>query len=295
MQPTSLACENCGRPAGPRYCGHCGQRVEDRKRPLHALLRDLFAEWFSLDGKVLRTLRALVVPGRLTRLHLEGKRAPYVRPMRLYVVASVVLFSSLLSLEAPDVDTVNIYVGGQLVGEGPPQEGRPNVTLITEDSRMLRWTLGDPEGIIRRLRRIPPQELLDEVFAGLRRTLPTALILFLPLLALALKLLYLRTSFRYEDHWIFSAHFQSAVFLALSLAWLLTKLFRWSSTLGFLVYLATATLMVTGYLALALRRTHGQSWRWTLTKLLALSFVYMMLFQLVVGLSVSWTILHVVG
>ena len=80
-------CRNCGRPTGPRFCGGCGQPVDDRRRPLLRLLGEAMDDWLSLDSRLARSLLTLARPGRLTLLHRDGKRAAYLRPLRLYALA----------------------------------------------------------------------------------------------------------------------------------------------------------------------------------------------------------------
>lgn len=47
----------------------------------------------NLDGKVALTVRDLLLhPGRLTREYLAGRRARYLPPVRLYLLASVAFF-----------------------------------------------------------------------------------------------------------------------------------------------------------------------------------------------------------
>ena len=58
-----------------------------------------------------------------------------------------------------------------------------------------------------RLRQLPRGEILEMLFAGMRRLLPTTLILFAPFLAAGLKLLYVRGKARrsdYPDHLAFA-------------------------------------------------------------------------------------------
>ncbi len=60
---------------------------------LRAVIRDAFSETLELDGKLPRTLRALAwPPGHLTTEWLRGRRASFVSPLRLYVVAALVFF-----------------------------------------------------------------------------------------------------------------------------------------------------------------------------------------------------------
>ncbi|RMH23205.1 MAG: DUF3667 domain-containing protein [Acidobacteria bacterium] len=281
--PAGGSCLNCGRPAGPRFCGHCGQEIEARRGPLLPLLREILADWLSLDGTFLRTLAALLRPGRLTERYLAGRRTAYLRPFRLYLVASLLLFSSLLSLRAPDAGRYNLYVAGQLVTESPPVKGRPNLTLFQPKSPFDRWLARLRAAELERLRDQPPQEILDALFSGLRRVLPGALIFFVPFLALGLKLLYRRSGVLFVDHLIFALHLQSALFFALAGSWLVCRLLGASLFASLLTYVLTGLLMLLIYLPLALHRVYRQRRRWTMLKALLLVFIYSQVAQLVLG------------
>jgi hypothetical protein len=276
-----MTCENCGQPAGPRFCGACGQSLEHRRSPLLSLLRELLEEALSLDGRTIRTLRALVHPGRLTRLYLDGKRAPFLAPLRLYLLASVVLFSSAFSLEAPNANEVNVSIGGVAMGEHV--RGRPNVSFLEPDSRDGRWMATIYAPNLERLRAKGAQEALEYVFRGMRSVLPISLIAFLPVFALALKLLYVRHHVLYVDHLIFAAHFQAALFLMFATAWLVARMaglvLVWTILLQFVVFL----LMLTVYLGKALRRLHGESRAMTIGKTFLMLFAYMLALQAVFG------------
>lgn len=54
MTESRLTCANCGHAAGPRFCGHCGQALHDRRSPLAWVVRELAEEWFSIDGRIFR-------------------------------------------------------------------------------------------------------------------------------------------------------------------------------------------------------------------------------------------------
>lgn len=284
--PADAACRNCGRPAGPRFCGHCGQEVEPWSGPLLSVLLEILSDWLSLDGRLARTLARLAVPGRLTERYLAGHRVDHLRPFRLYLVASLLLFSTALSLRAPDAGEVNFYLAGQLVTEAPADPDRLNLTLFETDSLINRWLARLQARELEELRRLPPQELLDQLFAGLRRVLPSALVLFVPFLALALKALYLRSGVLYVDHLIFALHFQSALFLALAVAWLLARLLGLGLVSSLLTYVVAGSLTLFLYLPLALRRVYLQRWRWTVLKTLLLFLIYGQLLKLIGGAAV---------
>lgn len=285
-------CRNCGRPAGPRFCGHCGQELEDRRQPLVPLVRELASEWFSLDGRLVRSLGALARPGLLTCHYLDGKRAAYVRPLRLYMVASLVLFSSVLALRAPDASEVDFFVAGVRVTAAPDIPERPNLSILAPDSNVLWWMAGRLTDRVERLREVPPQDLLDSLFADLRRVLPASLILFLPFLALALKLLYLRGATLYVDHVVFAVHFQCALFLALALAWLLARAVGLGDLPRVLTYVVVGFLVMVVYLPVALRRVYRQP-RWlTGVKTLLLIVCYAQLLKFVASIPMLFLILR---
>jgi len=62
-------------------------------RALLALGGDAVDYLFDVDSRLLRTLRDLFFrPGRLTEAYLRGQRMSFVRPLRVYIVISALLF-----------------------------------------------------------------------------------------------------------------------------------------------------------------------------------------------------------
>ena len=60
---------------------------------LWALLKEAFGDLFELDSRLWRTLLPLALkPGRLTRDYLNGRRARYMPPFRMYLVLSLAFF-----------------------------------------------------------------------------------------------------------------------------------------------------------------------------------------------------------
>ncbi len=91
--PEHRDCLNCGTRLRGQYCGNCGQRATSRLISLYELIRDAFGDMFELDSRLWRTLIPLLLrPGQLTRDYLEGRRARYMPPFRMYLVLSVVFF-----------------------------------------------------------------------------------------------------------------------------------------------------------------------------------------------------------
>lgn len=96
-------CANCRAELQGPVCHMCGQVADEYHRPVRGLIGELFEGLFALDGRVARTLPNLIArPGRITRDYLKGKRARYMPPFRLYIIASLIFF-----LLIPGIDQVS--------------------------------------------------------------------------------------------------------------------------------------------------------------------------------------------
>lgn len=86
-------CPNCDAPLTGRFCNVCGQLNTSFHRPVIFLIGDIIADTFDLDGRLFRTIPTLMLtPGRLTRSYLDGRRARYMPPFRLFLVSSLIFF-----------------------------------------------------------------------------------------------------------------------------------------------------------------------------------------------------------
>ncbi|MBU2084357.1 MAG: DUF3667 domain-containing protein [Alphaproteobacteria bacterium] len=86
-------CLNCGEPLKANYCPECGQGAHSLRRPFWSLLGESVETLFSIDSRFAQTVPDLIVrPGRMTRHYLDGQRARFLPPFRLYVLASLIFF-----------------------------------------------------------------------------------------------------------------------------------------------------------------------------------------------------------
>lgn len=107
-------CENCGIPLHGGYCSRCGQSGKDFNVPVGEFARDLASETLSLDSRLKLTLQQLFLkPGSVPKQYVEGHRARFVPPIRLYVFAS---FAAFL-LQPFSSDNVNLN-GPEAPGAG---------------------------------------------------------------------------------------------------------------------------------------------------------------------------------
>lgn len=89
---TPARCENCDTPLQGHYCHACGQSVHNPMRHFGHAVEEFFEAFWHLDGRVFRTLRDLMAPGRVAANYLAGKRARYIAPLRLFVILSLLTF-----------------------------------------------------------------------------------------------------------------------------------------------------------------------------------------------------------
>ena len=97
-------CENCGAPLTGEFCGQCGQHAIDYRRSIFRVVVDAADSFLNWDTKFLQTMTMLLLrPWKLTNDFNAGRRARYVHPLRLYLIASVLFFllARALNLESP--------------------------------------------------------------------------------------------------------------------------------------------------------------------------------------------------
>jgi hypothetical protein len=164
------------------------------------------------------------------------------------------------------------------------------LNLVDQSSLIGRWITTHYADKFARLRALPPQELVNKLFDGLRRVLPITLIAFVPLLALVMKVLYYRRHILYVDHLIFAVHFQSALFLAMSTTWIVLRLLGAPMVVSAITYILLFVLMITVHLSLSQARVYAEKrlMRWGKTALLV--FAYMTAGQWVIGPAVLFAI-----
>ncbi|NNF60678.1 MAG: hypothetical protein HKN06_05015, partial [Gammaproteobacteria bacterium] len=125
--------------------------------------------------------------------------------------------------------------------------------------------------------------------------LPTMIFLFLPLIALVQKFLYLGSGRYYVEHLLFFVHFHSFFFLTLTMTILLARipdLFPGQGVVTVLSIIALS-IYIPVYLFKALRRVYGQGFLFTLIKYLLLITAYFFCLAITMMLGLLYTVLTV--
>lgn len=101
-------CLNCGHTFDAiqpeNYCPNCGQENTTKKLAFGQLFTDFLGAVFSFDSKVFRSFIPLVFrPGFLTNAYVQGKRVPYISPLRIYLFMSLLYFTAISLLLPKDL------------------------------------------------------------------------------------------------------------------------------------------------------------------------------------------------
>jgi hypothetical protein len=258
-------CLNCGAALDGRFCPACGQRAIPPHPTVRELAGDAWAELSGYDGRIAATFRGLLRPGLLTRHYVEGQRARYLSPVRLYLIVSLIYF--LAAAAAPQLDSSNR--GGASIGPGIRITGVGNDGMLTDDDRrellkdldrapflvqpMLRAIANDPVAFRRNLFTTMPR-----VFFGL-----------LPLFAAFVFVFY--RGFTFPTALVFAVHLHAFGFAALTIS----ELFKFTGSRILAAVVGGAVLIgLTVYVFKAFRAVFGGSVSATLAKMLGIAVLY---------------------
>ena len=283
------SCANCGtRLVGP-YCYGCGQSAHGSARSLSALLEDAWHTLTHLDTRLWRTLGLLLVrPGALTVAFFGGRRVRYLPPFRLDLAASLVFFASAGLLgaisptheptaqelaEAPDSDPAAAAFAALTMKHGAQRFDPALCSNIFIQS-------ASGHGVEKFARRTCERAAVDggaAIFRILKGNIPRMMFVFLPLIALIMRLAYWRPRRYYIEHLVFFLHTHTAFFLVLTVRNLLQLPVGHLPAVGSsgVVGIAVA-LYAAWYVYRAMRNYYGQSRLPTSCKYVGLLLAYVL-------------------
>jgi len=261
-------CLNCGADLGGPFCAACGQRSLPANPTVSELVRDAWQEMSGYDGRIVATFRGLMHPGQLTRDYLQGRRAKYLPPVRLYLTVSLVYF--LVAAAAPPVAA---RTSGEVTGPGGLRIGvsqsRNGRAMVTKEDRaeilkeldsspwflraMLKSLVEDPDGFRARLFTIMPR-----VFFGM-----------LPVFAAIVAWLY--RDRRFPAALVYALHIHAFAFLIFTFAEIAK--FSGSQIVAAVIGVSAAVVFAV-YTHRSLQVVFGGSWLQTLRKETAIGFAY---------------------
>jgi len=265
VSDNAKVCANCEAPITGDYCARCGERIVDHDAlTLRGFARSSFHAMSDLETGLLPTLKWLLTrPGFLTREYLDGRRRPYVRPLRLFLIINVLYFLVQPLLPANTFNTSlrghrdqQVYSGVT----GPVVERTLAERDVTLEAYTAAW---------------------ESKSEPLARSL---IIIMIPMLALAVALLQRGRGVPAVGHLVFTLHFYAYQLLVASIVlMLLLKLLylaavKWKLDVAFLFSEAfmdlLTTLVFVLYLVPAIRRVYGRGLPAALAQALLLAVAF---------------------
>jgi Protein of unknown function (DUF3667) len=262
-----INCLNCGAPAPGKYCTECGQETAGEPRTVAQYLNGLTIQYATRQGKVWQTLSKLFfAPGALTADYIAGKRARYLRPLQLYLIASLIVFGA--------VQFFGLNLGLRLYGDQGVhllRSSRPS----TNDGHGAGTGLTPVQIIldhidtpaVRHFGAMSPEERFAFLRARRAQYVSYFVLFLVPIYALAIGLFYRDRRRRYAEHLIFGLHCQSFLLFALLLEAKLPAIV--ADALSF---------WVIAYFTMALKRVYSGTWVETLGRSAAILMLYFGIF-----------------
>lgn len=260
-------CLNCGTELRGRFCSACGQRAVAAYPTVRQMVGDAWEELSGYDGRFARTFRLLLGrPGGLTVETLQGRRARYISPVRLYLVASLAYF-----VVAAAVPNIRLPPPASLPGSGVTVrvDGSGDVVPLSQQQRdqALRDIERAPWWLRMFLR--PAIEDPGAFRTRFLQTLPRVLFALVPLFAGIVALFYRRRG--YVQHLVFAVHLHAAIFITLAVR----ELAQLTKSLAVLtIFEVAAIIAIVSYSLLAFRRVYGESWTRVLAKGAGIAVLY---------------------
>jgi hypothetical protein len=231
------SCLNCNTRLHGKFCHACGQKATPANVKLHDFVHEATHEFLHLDGKILHTLKLLVTrPGQLTVEFLDGRRARYISPLRVYLTFSLIFF------------TLAALLPRGLEGAMQVKKDGTGLKGDTEFERRLERGFGKID---------QHPELLGE---AVLHHLTKVMFVLMPVFALIVWAFYRRQQRFYIPHLYYSVHFHAFVFLVMSVYVIVNRLGVPKPVT------ASVILTVIPYHFLALRRVYGGTRAMTLVK-----------------------------
>jgi hypothetical protein len=288
-------CRNCGAVLSGRFCANCSQAADVHVPSTRELLHELLEGLTHSDSRLWRTLKFLwFKPGKLTQEFIAGRRVSYLPPFRLYLVVSVIFFLMASLLHSKSVEVIRL---DDALAPAGTQHSASRVALGLSDCANIEASADISSYWSKRMRHACEEIVRDNgdnmlhVAIG---TMPKAMFIFLPLIAFLHMLLYWRPRHRYAEHLLFFVHLHAFYFsVAILLIAIAEAAKAWSK-------LATASDIVQTvlvwtlpfYTLLAMRRVFNRGWTGTVTKAIALFFVYMVVFGITLGVVFGYAALQ---
>ena len=275
------SCLNCSAPLQGPFCSACGQRAVPPNPTVRELAGDAWQEMTGYDGRIMSTIRGLARPGFLTRAYLEGRRAHYLPPLRVYLIVSVLYF--VIAASAPALSSRG---PGEISGPGNMRIGitgdTGGVEMTAEDRAEMQREIEEAHWLLQPMLRSFAEE--PEVFRSrMFAVMPRVFFGLLPVFAAIVALFYRRRTFPVSL--VFAVHLHAFAFIAFAISE--TAKFTGREHLFDRVSGIMAIVFAV-YALKAFRNVFGGGWPMTMVKAAGIGFVYLVVSVPAIFVMMLW-------
>ena len=295
-------CRDCGAAVDYHYCCVCGQETRLHVPSAGEFIHEFVGHYVALEGRLWKTLALLLFkPGFLTWEYLQGRRARYVQPLRVYLTFSI-LFFAVLKLGPPLMDTGSgshgsapAPVAAQAEPKPQLQSGAPQVSepvasgRQSKEQELANATLEYFPQMAQRIDAFQRKSQAEQTViltSAFYAYVPYAIFCLMPLFAGLLKLLYLGSGRHYGEHLLFALHTNAFAFAMLATLIMLKR-----GGIGGLVTFVLI-LWLAFYLPIAMRRVYGGSRLVTGLRWIVLAVLHVLSLLLAVVFAFGWAVMH---
>jgi hypothetical protein len=307
-------CVNCGAALAGPFCHACGQKRTHLHKPFWELTEDFLHSVVHYDGRLWQTLRALFFkPGQLTLDWIAGRQVRHVPPIRLFIFTTLFLILSLAVSDVALV-RIDGHLGFKSSADGKQprfqfgacDDDKPGDDCVTgklkqdidsdmradvfrlKPTQKLKTAALD-DNLLNEIDSAEGQKVVGTLFDFVNRaardpgvlnkaisgSITTFVLLATPIMAVLLKLFYIRRKKYLAEHVFFALHVHTFFFASLLVCILLVWISR--GMLGGWAMAGLLWLAYSVYFLMALKRTYGQSWRKTVLKSVFVTGFYVLI------------------
>ena len=269
-------CASCGAKLKGNYCRKCGEKkiIPERDFSMRKFLDQTMWHFAHFDSKLLRSVVLLFVkPGFLTAEWIAGRRVGYMKPLQLFVVASVLFYFFLPTATAYFTSIRDLEFGLEHKDHLANAFEFDAAAAIARKVAAGQFNTADVEAQVMQMASVRSKSWL---------------FILIPFWGTLIFLLFQRKMPWLAPQLIFAMHGMTFYLLFdLSIHAILT-LFRASPDYGRYIFLILICSMPV-YQTLAVRRVYGDAWGWSVLKgvVIALGFVAsVLLYRQMITISV---------
>ena len=310
---------NCNTQVAGRYCQHCGQENVEVKESVWHLIMHFIEDLTHFDGKLWKTLKLLLLkPASLTKYYMDGKRATYLHPIRMYLFVSAVFLFFIFTGESNNSESFKKEVNAKVAAQVPKQkldsaqkkikdfkfqigkdtfnykslevyEADQNKLPVTKRANWLVDKLVKQQIHLSQKYKGDEIEIGKAVVEQFKHYFSRILYISLPIFAFFVWILYRRNKEHFfVDHLIFSIHLYCAFFIILFVVKIIDDVYELFMHKSFTLLDSLVAFILFFYLYKSLRNHFHQSRSKTILKFLILNILTLVLMS---GLMVTFLLL----